>query len=114
MESQHGKRVPMVATGHLFATGAHKASDDDGMRDLYVGTLGAVGADSFPECFDYVALGHIHARQIIGGQARIRYSGSPIAMGFGEVGQEKCVLLVDFLPDECAPVITPVTVPAFR
>jgi exonuclease SbcD len=50
----------------------------------------------FDEGFDYVALGHLHVPQRVGGQEHIRYSGSPIAMGFGEARQQKQVLLVQF------------------
>jgi exonuclease SbcD len=50
----------------------------------------------FDESFDYVALGHLHVPQRVGGREHIRYSGSPIAMGFGEAKQQKQVLLVKF------------------
>lgn len=93
------KKPPIVAMGHLFATKASVASDDDGMRDLYVGSLGAVDVQSFGEAFDYVALGHIHKEQAVGGKTRVRYSGSPLAMGFGEAYQQKFVNVVEFLPD---------------
>lgn len=83
--------VPIVATGHLFAAGALR-SEGDGVRELYVGSLGQVGADIFPAELHYVALGHIHGEQIVGRQERIRYSGSPLPMSFSEAGQEKCVL----------------------
>ena len=85
--------MPIVATGHLFAAGALR-TEDDGVRELYVGSLGQVGADIFPSELDYVALGHIHGEQTVGKQARIRYSGSPLPMSFAEAGREKCVLEV--------------------
>ena len=71
-------------------------TDDDGVRDLYVGNLGKISADMFDDCFDYVALGHLHVPQRVGGCEHIRYSGSPIAMGFGESKQQKQVLLVQY------------------
>ena len=89
------RRIPIIATGHLFAAGG-KTTDDDGVRELYVGNLGKVSADTFADCFDYVALGHLHVPQRVGGCEHIRYSGSPIAMGFGEAKQQKQVLLVQF------------------
>ena len=91
----HHRRIPIIATGHLFAAGG-KTTDDDGVRELYVGNLGQVSADTFADCFDYVALGHLHVPQRVGGCEHIRYSGSPIAMGFGEAKQQKQVLLVQF------------------
>ncbi|SLJ84621.1 exonuclease SbcCD subunit D C-terminal domain-containing protein [Psychrobacter sp. DAB_AL43B] len=91
----HKRHIPIIATGHLFAAGG-TTTDDDGVRELYVGSLGKVSADMFDDCFDYVALGHLHVPQRVGGRESIRYSGSPIAMGFGEARQQKQVLLVQF------------------
>lgn len=89
------RHIPIIATGHLFAAGG-TTTEDDGVRELYVGSLGKISADMFDEGFDYVALGHLHVPQRVGGCEHIRYSGSPIAMGFGEAKQQKQVLLVQF------------------
>ena len=91
----HQRHIPIIATGHLFAVGS-KTTEDDGVRDLYVGNLGKISAEMFDDGFDYVALGHLHVPQRVGGCERIRYSGSPIAMGFGEARQQKQVLLIQF------------------
>jgi len=91
----HQRHIPIIATGHLFAAGG-TTTEDDGVRELYVGSLGKISADMFDESFDYVALGHLHVPQRVGGRESIRYSGSPIAMGFGESKQQKQVLLVQF------------------
>lgn len=47
--------------------------------------------------FDYVALGHIHKQQKLDSDGRIRYSGTPIPIGFDEVykGNTHGVLLVE-------------------
>ncbi|WP_435948905.1 exonuclease SbcCD subunit D C-terminal domain-containing protein [Psychrobacter sp. DM8] len=95
LTQEHNRHIPIIATGHLFAAGS-KTTQDDGVRDLYVGNLGKISAEMFDKCFDYVALGHLHVPQRVGGQEHIRYSGSPIAMGFGEAKQQKQVLLVQF------------------
>lgn len=113
-----GQRVPVVATGHLYATGG-KTMDGDGVRDLYIGSLGQVHAGVFSDVFDYVALGHLHVPQLVGGQSRIRYSGSPIAMGFGEAGQQKVVCEVTFSPADsdraqCQLLVETVAVPVFQ
>lgn len=89
--------LPIVGMGHLFAAGGSRV-EGDGVRELYVGSLAHVGADVFPGCFDYVALGHLHVPQMVGGVETIRYSGSPVAMGFGEAGQRKSVSLVHVNP----------------
>lgn len=87
--------VPIVATGHLFAAGAQTV-DGDGVRELYVGSLAHVNSGIFPDCFDYLALGHLHVPQKVSGLETMRYSGSPLPMGFGEAQQQKYVVLVDF------------------
>ena len=103
-------QLPVIATGHLFAAGALR-TEGDGVRELYVGTLGQVGADIFPEELKYVALGHIHGAQTVGGQPHIRYCGSPLPMSFSELGREKSVLEVT-LEEELQ--IEPIPVPVFQ
>lgn len=87
----HGVRLPIIATGHLTTVGA---SSNESVREIYVGTLEAFPTNAFPPA-DYIALGHIHQPQKVGGLEHIRYSGSPIALGFDEARQTKQVLLVD-------------------
>ncbi len=93
--STHDIKPPIIAMGHLFAAGGTTVTGD-GVRELYVGSLGHIPSSFFPDCFDYLALGHLHVPQILGGQEHLRYSGSPIAMGFGEVTQQKQVIIIDF------------------
>ncbi|MFC6378199.1 exonuclease subunit SbcD [Tatumella terrea] len=101
--------LPIIATGHLTALGVSKS---DSVRDIYIGTLDAFPASAFPPA-DYIALGHIHRPQQVGGQPHIRYSGSPIALSFDESATEKSVCLVEFSP-QSAPVITPLPVPCVQ
>ncbi|NVO31987.1 exonuclease subunit SbcD [Hymenobacter lapidiphilus] len=91
--------LPVLATGHLYAAGA---APSDSERTIHVGNLGQVTADHFPAVFDYVALGHLHRPQRVGGQEHIRYSGSPIALSFSEVDHAKEVLLVEFAAGKVA------------
>lgn len=90
-----GGGIPIVAMGHLFTSGA-RTIDGDGVRELYVGSLAHVGSEMFPECIDYLALGHLHIPQKVAGLETMRYSGSPIPMGFSEASQEKSICLIDF------------------
>jgi DNA repair protein SbcD/Mre11 len=90
-----GADIPIVGTGHLFTAGG-QTIDGDGVRELYVGSLAHVTAGIFPACFNYVALGHLHVPQKVNGSEIIRYSGSPLPMGFGEAKQQKSVCLVEF------------------
>ncbi len=103
--------VPIIAMGHLFAAGGSTA-EGDGVRELYVGSLAHVHADLFPSCIDYLALGHLHSAQKVGGHAHMRYSGSPLPMSFGEADQEKEVICVEFIDKQIA--IEGLKVPAFQ
>lgn len=94
------QRLPIIASGHLTTVGASKS---DAVRDIYIGTLDAFPAQNFPPA-DYIALGHIHRSQKIGGQAHIRYCGSPIPLSFDETGKNKSVNLVTFTDGKLAEV----------
>ncbi|SFT40793.1 Exodeoxyribonuclease I subunit D [Kosakonia arachidis] len=93
--------LPIIASGHLTTVGASKS---DAVRDIYIGTLDAFPAENFPPV-DYIALGHIHRAQKIGGQEHIRYCGSPIPLSFDETGKRKSVNLVTFSDGKLADVI---------
>jgi len=103
--------IPIIATGHLFTSGG-QTIEGDGVRDLYVGTAAHINASIFAPCVDYVALGHLHVPQCVNGLDTVRYSGSPLPMGFGEAKQQKSVCLVQFA-HRTATVQT-VPVPAFQ
>ncbi len=103
--------IPIIAMGHLFTAGG-KTVDGDGVRELYVGSLAHVEKDLFPSSIDYLALGHLHVPQTVGQTENIRYSGSPIPMGYGEANQEKKVLLIEF--NSRTPNIRPLPIPCFQ
>lgn len=109
-----GKSLPIIGMGHLFIAGSSiykRSGETNGERDLYVGSLGQVPADRLPP-FDYFALGHLHIPQKVAGSETIRYSGSPMAMNFDEIHQQKSVVIVD-IHDQNVDIQT-VPVPAFR
>ncbi|WP_394181559.1 exonuclease subunit SbcD [Marinomonas posidonica] len=85
------KPLPIIGTGHLTAFGSQLS---ESVRDLYVGTLDTLPTSVFPP-FDYLALGHIHRPQAIGNNGCFRYSGSPIALSFDELGRDKSVVILD-------------------
>lgn len=93
-QKQMDRKIPVIATGHLFCQGG-QTREGDGIRELYVGTLVHVGLDSFPASIDYLALGHLHMPQKVANQDNRRYSGSPLTMNFTEADQVKKVLLVE-------------------
>ncbi len=111
MRKQMEKPVPIIAMGHLFAAGGQTV-DGDGVRHLYIGSLAQVRADVFPEAIDYLALGHLHIPQKVGDSEWVRYSGSPLPIGFGEAAQAKSVVLVDFA--NLPPTVTTRPIPIFQ
>lgn len=102
--------IPVIAMGHLFTAGG-RTVDGDGVRELYVGSLAHVGVDVFPS-FEYIALGHLHVPQTVAGTEHIRYSGSPLPMGYGEANQDKKVFVVKCSTGPAH--IHPVKVPCFQ
>ena len=79
-----------VLVAHQFVTGAVTA----GSEAVNVGGLDNIGAEVFA-AFDYVALGHIHNPQNVGGNERSRYCGTPRKYSFSEWQQQKSVTMVE-------------------
>ena len=86
--------VRSVAVAHAFVSGGTPC---DSERVLRVGGSDRVSLRAL-QGFDYVALGHLHGRQVLG-DGRIRYAGSPLAYSFSEAGQRKGAWLVDLTTD---------------
>ncbi|TDB75624.1 exonuclease SbcCD subunit D [Micromonospora sp. KC723] len=84
-------RVHLV-TAHLTVVGA---STGGGERDAHTVLGYAVPASVFPGTAHYVALGHLHRAQRVIGPCPVRYSGSPIAVDFGEQENVPSVTLVE-------------------
>ncbi len=107
--------VPIVAMGHLFTAGG-QTIEGDGVRELYVGSLAHVSAGIFPPDIDYLALGHLHVPQNVNGSGVMRYSGSPLPMGFGEANQKKSVCLIEFtrLSPKIESTVRLIEIPVFQ
>lgn len=80
----YGKTMPLVLMAHLYATGSEVVTNDHSER-LVVGGEDCVDVDGLDRDVSYVALGHIHKAQQVGGEDRmVFYAGSPIPMSFSE------------------------------
>lgn len=80
-----------VVLAHQFVVNrGHEPELSDSETRVSVGGVDQVEAVDF-ECFDYVALGHIHGGQQMG-EGPVYYSGSPVKYSFSEVHQEKAVI----------------------
>ena len=85
-------QVRNVLLTHQFVTGAATCESEE----ISVGGSDNVDAAVF-DAFDYVALGHIHGPQNIGGP-RIRYCGTPLKYSFSEAAHHKSVTVVHLGP----------------
>lgn len=84
----------IIAMGHLHTQQA-EISEMDQTERLIMGGVECVAATAFHPDIKYVALGHIHKAQRIGGMEHIRYSGSPLPMSFSERNYKHQVIIFD-------------------
>jgi exonuclease SbcD len=90
-----------LATTHATLLGGRWGGGERAVQTL----LGyEVPPDLFPPTTHYAALGHLHRYQQIGGPCPIAYSGSPIALDFGEEANEAVALIVHATPDSRAQI----------
>lgn len=87
------KGKPIIAMGHLQATGSEISEDDRSERTV-IGGLECVSPDAFNEAITYTALGHLHRSQRVSHRENVRYSGTPIPMSFAEKNNASGVVLV--------------------
>ena len=81
---QYGKDIPMLLMAHLYAAGSEIAATEHSER-LVVGGEDCIDARGIDAGVDYVALGHIHKAQQVGGEDKMMfYAGSPMPMSFAE------------------------------
>jgi DNA repair protein SbcD/Mre11 len=69
---------------------------DDEKPILHVGGAQAIFTENIPGQVQYVALGHLHRKQIVGSvPGHVVYSGSPLSYSFSEAHQKKYVIVAD-------------------
>ncbi|MFI5888584.1 exonuclease SbcCD subunit D [Actinoplanes sp. NPDC051513] len=90
-----------LLTAHLTIVGA---SAGGGEREAHTIMGYAVPATVFPKNAHYVALGHLHRAQQVISPCPARYSGSPLAIDFGEEENVPSVAIVDVATDKAARV----------
>jgi exonuclease SbcD len=84
----------LLAMGHCYMSGTRISELSE--RKILGGNQHALPVEVFPDCLDYVALGHLHLAQAVDPAERVRYSGSPIPLSLREAGYEHQVLLAAF------------------
>lgn len=93
LEAYVDLNIPIITTGHLFVSGGER---DGRPNSIHIGSLDVVDLSCFPKNTDYVALGHLHRPQKVGGLHHVRYSGSLIPMDFNEWNYDQVALLLEF------------------
>lgn len=84
--------LPFIVTGHLHVAGGEESEGAE--RPILVGGSHAVPPDVFPAGAAYVALGHLHKPQMVGGPT-VRYSGSLLPLSATELGYRHGITLVN-------------------
>lgn len=84
----------IICMGHLHTQQA-EITDMDKTERVIMGGVECIAASAFHIDIKYVALGHIHKAQKVGGKDHIRYCGSPIPMSFSEMNYKHQVIVFD-------------------
>lgn len=87
------KGQALIALGHCYMVGGEVSELSE--RKVLGGNQHALPGDIFPDDVAYVALGHLHLAQRVGGRERIRYAGSPIPLSLSEAGYAHQVLVAE-------------------
>ncbi|MFV2021067.1 exonuclease SbcCD subunit D [Micromonospora sp. LOL_023] len=90
-----------LITAHLTVVGGRSGG---GEREVHTVLGYAVPATVFPTGTHYVALGHLHRAQQLEAPCPVRYSGSPLAVDFGEEENVASVSVVDVTASTAARV----------
>jgi len=83
----------LIVTGHCYFSGGILSELSE--RKILGGNQHALPADIFPDDITYVALGHLHLAQSVGGKESIRYSGSPIPLSVSEIHYTHQINIID-------------------
>lgn len=105
----------LIALGHCHMAGGQVSEQSE--RRIVIGGAEMLSSALFDADIAYAALGHLHLAQKVGGQERIRYSGSPLPLSFAEIDYPHQVLKVEL--DGAAltsvePIAVPRSVPLLR
>ena len=101
-ESFSSDTVNIVA-GHAMVSGGALGGGERLAHTVFEYCMSATG---FPASAHYVALGHLHRCQQLGGQPPVWYCGSPLQLDFGETDDAKAVLIAEATPSTPARVET--------
>jgi len=86
-----GDTVNVIA-GHAMVAGGATGGGERMAHTIFDYCVSPTG---FPGSAHYVALGHLHRCQQLGGQPPVWYCGSPLQLDFGETDEDKVTLVVE-------------------
>lgn len=98
----------LVGMGHAYMVGG--ALSELSERRVLGGNQHALPVDLFAADYAYVALGHLHRAQRVGGRDTVRYAGSPIPLALDEDRYTHQVLLAT-LPNDGPTVVEALPAP---
>lgn len=84
----------LLAMGHCYMVAGQVSERSE--RKIQVGNQLALPVDIFAEDLDYVALGHLHLAQAVGGRPQVRYAGSPLPLAMDERRYRHSVEIAEF------------------
>jgi DNA repair protein SbcD/Mre11 len=95
LTSEFGGSTVNLIMAHLTCIGGVFGGGERAAQSIFEYS---VPAAIFPVSAHYVALGHLHRRQSLPAPCPVHYSGSPIAVDFGEQDNTSVVCLVEASP----------------
>jgi exonuclease SbcD len=93
----------IVAMGHMHVSGSEPSWMSE--RRVLVGGVEAIDAGGFGDDLAYVALGHLHKAQRVGGE-HVRYAGSPIPLAMGEADYKHSVVVFELVGERASGIRT--------
>ena len=90
--------LPSILAAHVLVGDARVGRGSESLMSIGREPAVLLGNVALP-AFDYIALGHIHKRQVLSEKPPVVYSGSLERIDFGEEFDEKGFYVVDILPD---------------
>lgn len=89
------QNIPIIGTAHLYISGS-TVSDSSKENMHAIGTLGQIPSYHFANCYNYLAMGHIHKPQVINHPENVvlKYAGSPIPLSFSERNDAKEITIL--------------------
>eukprot|EP01127_Copromyxa_protea_P023290 TRINITY_DN8687_c0_g1_i6.p1 TRINITY_DN8687_c0_g1~~TRINITY_DN8687_c0_g1_i6.p1 ORF type:complete len:991 (+),score=177.60 TRINITY_DN8687_c0_g1_i6:317-3289(+) len=99
LQEEKGDLGSVIGFGHLSVSGAKLNNS----ATVYTGLL---GADHFAP-FKRVFSGHFHQHQTIGAKKNVTYVGSPLQFNFGDVGEDRGIVIYNSQTDSVRHMTNP-------